>query len=195
MNNKTTAPTTPRRPPFDPNARGNPGDVEIPNRVFVKGFPKDAVEEDLVTYFKSFGIVRDTKVVRDKSLISKGYGFVTFDSQGIAEEVRAMGSVKYEDIDMVIGPAKIRKKRAIFRYGRPDQSGFWPAGAYGQAPYGGGYCMTTPDGMWSFQMNAMQGGMTVPAQYTVPVAGGAASVSTVPYQHIEVGNVLFNRFC
>ena len=41
-----------------------------------------------------------------------GFGFVTFDSQNVAETVRDMERVKFNDeCDVVIGPARIRKKR------------------------------------------------------------------------------------
>ena len=104
----------PKRVAYDPNIRGNPGDVEIPNRIFVKGFPKDATDEEIKTYFESYGIVRDTKIVRDKSGVSKGYAFVTFDSQEIAKKVKELEFLQPKDREIVIGPAKIRKKRANF---------------------------------------------------------------------------------
>ena len=99
---------------YDPKARGNPGDVEIPNRIFVKGFSKDATDEEIKTFFETYGIVRDTKIVRDKNGASKGYAFVTFDSQEIAEKVKDIERMKSGDRDIVIGPAKIRKKRPVF---------------------------------------------------------------------------------
>ena len=42
----------------------------------------------------------------------RGFGFVTFDSQNVAETVRDMERVKFnEECEVVIGPARIRKKR------------------------------------------------------------------------------------
>jgi len=89
-----------------------PGDVEIPNRVFVKGFPKETIADELFTRFEEFGKVIECRIVADRYGNSKGFGFVTFDSQNVAETVRDMERVKFnEDCEVVIGPARIRKKR------------------------------------------------------------------------------------
>ena len=49
-----------------------PGDVEIPNRVFVKGFAKDASVDDLFTFFERYGKVLECRIVADKYGCSKG---------------------------------------------------------------------------------------------------------------------------
>lgn len=153
----------PRRVPYDPNIRGNPGDVEIPNRIFVKGFPKEATDDEIKTYFEAYGIVRDVKIVRDKCGMSKGYAFVTFDSQEIAEKVKEIEVLQHKDREIVIGPAKIRKKRPNFLnfaaglgFRRPDQMGYMPSYsplvgspiAAGSPTYA-----VSPDGLWCFQVN------------------------------------------
>jgi len=89
-----------------------PGDVEIPNRVFVKGFPREATADDLFTFFEEYGQVLECRIVADRYGCSKGFGFVTFDSQNIAEKVKEMERINYsEDVELVIGPARIRKKK------------------------------------------------------------------------------------
>lgn len=89
-----------------------PGDVEIPNRVFVKGFSKDASVDDLFAFFEQYGKVLECRIVADRYGCSKGFGFVTFDSQNVAETVKELERIKYsDDIELVIGPARIRKKR------------------------------------------------------------------------------------
>jgi hypothetical protein len=101
----------------DYHTRKCPGDVEIPNRIFIKGFGHETTEEELKTFFQIHGVVHDAKIVRDRDgLSSKGYAFISFDSQGVAESVKKLGNVMYRDRngqerDVVIGPAKIRKKR------------------------------------------------------------------------------------
>ncbi|XP_057296710.1 protein boule-like [Hydractinia symbiolongicarpus] len=129
----------------DHHLRSCPGDVEIPNRIFVKGFAKDCSEEELKSFFEIYGLVHDAKIVRDNTGISKGYGFVTFDSQEIAEKVKAMGNVMYRDRDLVLGPAKLRKKKPVLgiRF-RSDQYGW-------QIPQHHVPCYISPDGVWYFQ--------------------------------------------
>lgn len=48
----------------------NPGETDIPNRVFVKGFPREATEEDLKNFFEEYGIVHESKIVKDKTGMS-----------------------------------------------------------------------------------------------------------------------------
>jgi len=89
-----------------------PGDVEIPNRVFVKGFSKETTADDLFTRFEEFGKVIDCRIVADRYGNSKGYGFITFDSQNVAEKVKEMERIRFDDdVELVVGPARIRKKR------------------------------------------------------------------------------------
>ena len=45
----------------------NPGETDIPNRVFVKGFPREATEEDLKNFFEEYGMVHESKIVKDKT--------------------------------------------------------------------------------------------------------------------------------
>jgi len=111
----------------DYHTRHCPGDVEIPNRVFVKGFGHETTEEELKSFFEIYGIVHDAKIVQDRNAGgSKGYAFISFDSQGIAEKVRKIGHVTYNDREIVIGPAKIRKKRPIFTSYTPPLSEYYP---------------------------------------------------------------------
>jgi len=113
-----------------------PGDVEIPNRVFVKGFPKEATADDLFVFFEDYGRVLECRIVADRYGYSKGYGFITFDSQSVADKVKEMERIKYtDDIELAIGPARIRKKRYYLlptpQYQQPqayytqDGSVFW----------------------------------------------------------------------
>ena len=52
-----------------------PGDVEIPNRVFVKGFPKEATADDLFAFFEEYGKVLECRIVADRHGFSKGKSF------------------------------------------------------------------------------------------------------------------------
>jgi len=53
----------------------------IPSRIFVGGIDFKTSEEDLREFFSKYGSVRDARIIRDRAEVSKGYGFVTYDSQ------------------------------------------------------------------------------------------------------------------
>ena len=85
------------------------------------------------------------RIYLDKIIMLPGFGFVTFDSQNVAETVRDMERVKFnEECEVVIGPARIRKKRF---YLLPGTNG-WnaPQPCYFQVTWDlalATFCMTT----------------------------------------------------
>ena len=162
-NNKKTE-IVPEQQTQDSHIRSSPGDVEIPTRIFVKGFCKDTSEEELKSFFKIYGIVHDATIVRDKLGVSKGFAFITFDSQEIAEKMKDMGHVLYKDREVVIGTAKYRKKRPMFRFRPREQFGYWHHGMPPQPTY-----FVSPDGVWYQAFQQPVPVMTSPMQYQVEV--------------------------
>ena len=61
----------------------------VPNRVFVGGISNTTTEADLHKLFSSFGNVRATKIISDRGGTSKGYGFVTFETEEEARKLQA----------------------------------------------------------------------------------------------------------
>ena len=61
----------------------------VPNRVFVGGISSTTTEADLHKLFSSFGNVRATKIISDRGGCSKGYGFVTFETEEEAKKLQA----------------------------------------------------------------------------------------------------------
>uniref|UniRef100_A0A3P8S728 RRM domain-containing protein n=1 Tax=Amphiprion percula TaxID=161767 RepID=A0A3P8S728_AMPPE len=53
----------------------------IPNRIFVGGIDYSVNDSDLRYVFSQHGAVQEVKIVTDRSGMSKGYGFVTFETQ------------------------------------------------------------------------------------------------------------------
>uniref|UniRef100_A0A3Q4HQS2 RRM domain-containing protein n=1 Tax=Neolamprologus brichardi TaxID=32507 RepID=A0A3Q4HQS2_NEOBR len=53
----------------------------IPNRIFVGGLDYRVNERDLRHIFSQHGTVKEVKIVLDHSGVSRGYGFVTFETQ------------------------------------------------------------------------------------------------------------------
>lgn len=66
----------------------------VPNRVFVGGISSTTTEEELCQLFKKYGNVKDTKIIVDRAGVSKGYGFVTFESEDEAKLLQRDVSTK-----------------------------------------------------------------------------------------------------
>eukprot|EP00063_Salmo_salar_P033220 XP_014008055.1 PREDICTED: protein boule-like isoform X3 [Salmo salar] len=59
----------------------------IPNRIFVGGIDFKTNESDLRRFFSQHGAVKEVKIVIDRAGVSKGYGFVTFETQEDTERI------------------------------------------------------------------------------------------------------------
>ncbi|KAK5985129.1 RRM domain-containing protein [Trichostrongylus colubriformis] len=68
----------------------------IPHRVFVGGFPASTTELELREHFEQFFTIKEVKVIRSADGVSKGYGFITFDTDDEADTVRGMSPEKLE---------------------------------------------------------------------------------------------------
>uniref|UniRef100_A0AAU7VEV3 Boule2 n=1 Tax=Enchytraeus coronatus TaxID=208440 RepID=A0AAU7VEV3_9ANNE len=88
----------------------------IPSRVFVGGIANNTTESDLRQFFTTYGPIRDCKIIQDRAGVSKGYGFVTFESVDDAEKLmkKEGDHVLFKDRKLNIGPA-IRKQQAAAR--------------------------------------------------------------------------------
>ncbi|NXT69998.1 BOLL protein, partial [Chaetops frenatus] len=58
-----------------------------PNRVFVGGIDFKTNENDLKKFFAQYGSVTEVKIINDRAGVSKGYGFVTFETQEEAQKI------------------------------------------------------------------------------------------------------------
>ncbi|XP_065526065.1 protein boule-like isoform X1 [Lathamus discolor] len=82
-----------------------------PNRVFVGGIDFKTNENDLRKFFAQYGSVKEVKIVNDRSGVSKGYGFITFETQEDAQKIlQEAKKLNYRDKKLNIGPA-IRKQQ------------------------------------------------------------------------------------
>ncbi|CAL2033399.1 unnamed protein product [Caenorhabditis brenneri] len=111
----------------------------FPNRIFVGGFPLSTTESDLRDHFERFFPVKDVKIVKSLDGQSKGYGFITFETEDQAEEIRQFDpkQLEFRNRKLNLGPA-IRKMNygAIppgYAFAAPNQ--FYPAppGPFGYA--------------------------------------------------------------
>ena len=90
-------------------------DVDMDKRIFIKGFPRETTENDLKSFFESYGMVKSVNIVKDhKSGLAK-YAFVTFDSKEVRETLCQEKSVRFQEKTLCIGKAKRSK-------GSPDKN-------------------------------------------------------------------------
>ncbi|XP_051283995.1 protein boule-like [Dicentrarchus labrax] len=84
----------------------------IPNRIFVGGIDYKVNESDLRRVFSQHGAVKEVKIVIDRSGMSKGYGFVTFETQEDALKIlHDVNGICFKDKKLSIGQA-VRKQQA-----------------------------------------------------------------------------------
>lgn len=60
----------------------------VPNRIFVGGISANTSVEELAQLFSSYGNVKATKIISDRAGVSKGYGFVTFETEEEAKRLQ-----------------------------------------------------------------------------------------------------------
>lgn len=78
----------------------------IPNRIFVGGISGDTTESELCRVFSAYGNVKSTKIIVDRAGVSKGYGFVTFETEQEAQRLQSEGEcVVLRDRKLNIAPA------------------------------------------------------------------------------------------
>ncbi|NWW25303.1 BOLL protein, partial [Falcunculus frontatus] len=93
------------------NLIGSPGFGTVtPNRVFVGGLDSKTSENDLKKFFAQYGSVTEVKIISDRAGVSRGYGFVTFETQEEAQKIlQDVKKLNYKDKKLILGPA-IRKR-------------------------------------------------------------------------------------
>lgn len=79
----------------------------ISSKFFISNIPWTIGSLELRQYFASFGPVFQAKVIYDKETgISKGFGFVSFQSPETADKVQAIPMHVLEGQSLVIQPTK-----------------------------------------------------------------------------------------
>ncbi|XP_069052732.1 protein boule-like isoform X3 [Lepisosteus oculatus] len=88
----------------------------IPNRIFVGGIDFKINESDLRRFFSQHGVVKEVKIISDRAGVSKGYGFVTFETQEDALKIlRDCDKLNFGDKRLIIGQA-IRRQHVVPHY-------------------------------------------------------------------------------
>ncbi|KAG7209704.1 hypothetical protein KM043_011343 [Ampulex compressa] len=91
----------------------------VPNRIFVGGISANTSEEELAQLFSTYGNVKATKIIADRAGVSKGYGFVTFETEEEAKRLQQESeSIVLRERRLNIAPA-IKKQS----FNRPFDGG------------------------------------------------------------------------
>ncbi|XP_019869185.2 trithorax group protein osa isoform X2 [Aethina tumida] len=78
----------------------------VPNRIFVGGISANTTESELLHLFSSYGPVKAAKIIQDRAGVSKGYGFITFESEDDAKRpLREADNIVLRERKLNIAPA------------------------------------------------------------------------------------------
>ncbi|XP_036401796.1 protein boule-like [Megalops cyprinoides] len=96
----------------------------IPNRIFVGGIDFKTNESDLRRFFSQHGTVKEVKIVIDRAGVSKGYGFVTFETQEEAQKIiHDADRFCFRDKRLNIGQAIRKQQVGAARVALPPSGG------------------------------------------------------------------------
>uniref|UniRef100_A0A8C8RNY7 Protein boule-like n=1 Tax=Pelusios castaneus TaxID=367368 RepID=A0A8C8RNY7_9SAUR len=153
----------------------------IPNRIFVGGIDFKTNENDLRKFFAQYGCVKEVKIVNDRAGVSKGYGFITFETQEDAQKIlQEAEKLNYKDKKLNIGPA-IRKQQV----GIP-RSSIMPAAGTMYLTTSTGYPYTYHNGVAYFHTPEVA---SVPQPWPPPASSTSffyLHPSEVIYQPLEI---------
>ncbi|XP_074030209.1 uncharacterized protein [Leptinotarsa decemlineata] len=159
----------------------------VPNRIFVGGITANTTEGDLMQLFSSYGTVKAAKIIQDRAGVSKGYGFITFESEDDAKRpLKEADNIVFKERKLNIAPA-IKKQpfsRAFDASSPPNVAAgnpahfFFPPGA--AMPYfqGGVAYYPQPPPAAPGDPNAQQQVYQPPTVY--PTQAGPPQTATYP---------------
>ena len=80
-------------------------------KVYVGNLPYRTTEEDMKQFFGTAGNVVDARIIRDKETNrSKGFGFVSFDSEeGVNKAIETLNGKEFGDRPLKVDRAKARE--------------------------------------------------------------------------------------
>ncbi|KAL9246240.1 hypothetical protein vseg_019802 [Gypsophila vaccaria] len=112
-------------------------------KIFVGGIPTSVSEDELSDFFSKFGPIREHQIMRDHaSNRSRGFGFITFDSEEAVDELLSKGNrIEFAGTKVEIKKAEPKKPNppvpSSKRYN--DSRSFFSGGFSSEASYGGGF--------------------------------------------------------
>lgn len=86
----------------------------VPNRIFVGGISANTTEGELLQLFSNYGTVKAAKIIQDRAGVSRGYGFITFESEEDAKRLqRESDNIVLRERKLNIAPAI---KKQVFTF-------------------------------------------------------------------------------
>ncbi|GMR41768.1 hypothetical protein PMAYCL1PPCAC_11963, partial [Pristionchus mayeri] len=145
----------------------------IPHRLFVGGFGAQVTEKELREHFERFYTIRDVKVIKNHEGMSKGYGFITFDTEEEAKAVQALSNEKLtlNGKKLNLGPALRKMVHSRYNNSTYDMNAM-PTGQYN----GQQQCMQSPTMQFTYSYAS-------PPQTGTPYMMGYAPQGMVPVSH------------
>lgn len=114
-------------------------------KLFVGGLPSSVADEELKNYFKKYGNVVESQIMQDRNTgRSRGFGFVTFDSEQTVEDILTLGKThEFDGKEVEIKKAEPKNSMQDSRSLHHGSSGRGSYGAgsgnYGYADGYGGF--------------------------------------------------------
>ncbi|XP_030846218.1 protein boule-like isoform X2 [Strongylocentrotus purpuratus] len=126
----------------------------IPNRIFVGGIAFNTSDAELRNFFSAFGHVKEAKIIADRAGVSKGYGFITFETPEEAHRILKdqANCLVFKEKKLNIGQA-IRKQP--LKYPKDVDPALIPSGMVFHSP-SGGYSYTYHNGVAYFNPSDAQ---------------------------------------
>lgn len=91
-------------------------------KIYVGNLPYRTIEQDLESVFAKFGNIETVAVIKDHhSGRSKGFGFITFDSETAAQEALTMDGQDFQGRPLKVSIAKEKSESGPM--GRRDRGG------------------------------------------------------------------------
>lgn len=105
-------------------------------KIFVGGISPSLSEEEFKSYFSKYGKVVEHQIMQDHSTgRSRGFGFITFDSEHVVDEILSQGKM------IELGGKQVEIKKAEPKKDTPEPAAAYglPSGRGGSGPSANGY--------------------------------------------------------
>ncbi|XP_041479041.1 protein boule-like isoform X1 [Lytechinus variegatus] len=138
----------------------------IPNRIFVGGIAFGQTSDaELRNFFSAYGHVKEAKIIADRAGVSKGYGFITFETAEEAHRIlkEHANSLVFKEKKLNIGQA-IRKQP--IKYPKDVDPALIPSGMVFHSP-SGAYSYTYHNGVAYFNPGGDVQSASHPVQTTI----------------------------
>ncbi|KAL0277034.1 UNVERIFIED_CONTAM: hypothetical protein PYX00_004459 [Menopon gallinae] len=159
----------------------------VPNRIFVGGISPQTTESELAQLFSAYGNVKGTKIIVDRAGVSKGYGFVTFETELEARRImRDSQFVMFKQRKLNIAPAI---KKQPFSRSLDVQSP--PIGIPSTVMYANGSPYVYHNGMAFFSPPEPPPNFQATPANQIPAVPGAATVCPTMMYPCPTGQPLY----